>query len=194
MKPLGIGNYSVIETTTKKIAKSRFNEMHVIQARFRDLHGREVQSLERQFLSPYKMYVVTFLLDAPALSDRSRIDVVLDFFQPVYLASRMPASVTETLTAPSGTLIGGEKIEVPPIAAIHELNMRDPASLEICRKVPKERLRSPDDFTFTGRLYSKSMTIPKCLQGAWDNAWGPRNCRRFRYLLWCAVCFFERLS
>jgi hypothetical protein len=180
MRPFGIGNYAVLDIQTQRLQRSSFKEMQIVQARYLDLKGREVQSLERQYVNAQKMFVVTYLIDAPALNDHHAADVALDFFTPVNSAARMPAGLEDPET------IGGARAQVStpeqndavekdwtsPDAGVlwgdpNKPLVKDYAALRqhcIADGIPEDKVVSPDEKGWSqGTLDSAS----GCLDGAW---------------------------
>lgn len=87
----GIFEYAINDKSIQPLKNSGFNEFLTLQSRFRGLQGAEVQVLERQYMNQNQFYQVVYFEESPALSDRPRIERILDNFKPIYQASRTPA-------------------------------------------------------------------------------------------------------
>ncbi len=93
MKLLGLGNFNILEMEMKFLPRSKFKKMQIIHSQFRGLGGTQMQSLERQYVNSHRMFIVTYLVEAPALNNRHSAQTALDYFEPIYaMRSREPAS------------------------------------------------------------------------------------------------------
>ena len=148
----GLSHFTLHSIEKRKITSGGFDYIQEVQSSFLDLQNREVQMFERQYQKRDRMYVVTYLIDAPALNDRTRVQWVLDGFQPIAQSSRMPASAMETIQSRrgAGPALADDTSETAP--AVNDLDMNLPANQKLCENVPKEKRRTPYDPSFLGGL------------------------------------------
>jgi hypothetical protein len=88
LNTFGIGNYTALAAEMGRAKDSRFKNYVEIDSLFRDLQNHDVQMIERQYVANGKMFVVSYLIDAPAINDRKRAARALDAFQPIWNAKQ----------------------------------------------------------------------------------------------------------
>jgi hypothetical protein len=88
LNTFGIGNYTALSTEMRRAKDSRFKNYVEIDSLFRDLQNHDVQMIERQYVANGRMYVVSYLIDAPAINDRKRAARALDGFQPIWNSAK----------------------------------------------------------------------------------------------------------
>lgn len=167
----GIQDFAVIAMERRKSTNPGFGYMQVIQSSFIDIEGRDVQALERQFLRNGKLFVITYLIDSPALNNRERAEQVLDLFQPQTNShGRDPAAAAEVLSRiGSSAARAGVSTYGSDAFSSRDLDMRDPRNQTLCKDVPAERKRSESDQTFMGVLDNTVKAPANCFLGTVDN-------------------------
>ena len=173
---LGLHNYTLLDIQKVELPKSKFKFMQVLQSRYRNAKGIEVQMLERQYIGPDVQYTITYLVEAPALNERAKAERYLNFFNPnedarqvasvdpIDLPSEMegnrtPAAVSEVIspnnTAPPTTNAQAPKTEAPDKldkkAEIPAFDITKPENQELCKDVPEEHKRKPGEATVAER-------------------------------------------
>jgi hypothetical protein len=196
MDRFGIGNYTALEITHQPIEDSRIKKLVVIESLFRDLKNRDVQMVERQYLSSEKMYIITYLIDAPAINDRKRVFKILDQFRPNILSSvsanenapSLPSvSIFQMLdqtisllpsahaseVAESSTPLSSESNSNSAVAAslIHENKLSASDIEQNCQNVPIEKRRTAADVSFLSLAQTTLLAPKSCILGIADNAW-----------------------
>ncbi len=171
MRTLGITNYTVLDIKKVELPKSKFKFMQVIQSRFRDLKGREVQMLERQYISGRRMFVVSYLVDDVALNDRPRAERALDFFKPAE-SGREPAASEVVGAQETQAPQQEEKFEPEPGVKYKDLDMTKPENVELCRTVDESVRRKPTEDTFVNFLADQLKIRRGCVIGVAQNLWG----------------------
>ena len=98
---MGMGNYALLSAQKKILKNQKATALVTIEARYHDLRKREVQSIERQYFTGDKIYQVIYIAEGSAITNRERVRLLLDSFQPTYRTSREPASTDSVNSAVS---------------------------------------------------------------------------------------------
>ena len=147
---VGLGAFTILTIEKRQPRDKKFSYVQVIHGMFKDLQSRDVQMLERQYLRDGRMWVVTYLIDAPALNDRARGEMLLDGFSPLPKPSRMPASALDAAAeVPTASRAAPGAAQLPNLE-YRDLDMTKAENKKRCEHVPAQKRRTPADPSLLG--------------------------------------------
>jgi len=119
MDRMGLKNYLAHKIESRNSFSNKYTQ---IESSFHDLKGRDVQMVERQFLKGGRLFVVTYLVDLPALNDQKHLEQILDNFVPnseSALESLMQQLAPKAFAAEvaNGASAGGQNVASTPSAS-----------------------------------------------------------------------------
>jgi hypothetical protein len=189
----GLGNYNILSLGKIKLSGQKFSQMHVIQSRYLNFEGSEVQMLERQYSALGRLYVVTYLVQSGALGDPNRLELLLNRFQPLPSGSRVPSS--ETLRSDTTKLTSVPEIsDAAKQSPVRDLDMKNTDNQKQCERVLGSRSRKAEEQGFLATV-EKSMAGENngsCLLGLVDNVWG--LVKGFAELFWSGLKYINPFS
>lgn len=168
MSQFGLGEYTILAAEKKALFKSRFRSTQIIQSRYVGLNGLEVQVLERHYWSNSMIYVVTYMLEAPALNNRSRAEIALNFFNPIGSKDRKPSSETVSSEPVFDNDPKSKRAAAVQPSPIHDLDMSDVKNQKRCESVPENKRRQPTDPSFLSHFDKIWGTRKGCFLGGVD--------------------------
>ncbi len=165
----GINKYFILGIKKVQLKNSKFPYRQEIQSRYLDSNGRDVQSVERQYINRGVMYSVTYLVNAVSFNDLKKVDSRLNFFEPLPRTARLPSSIDEAAPSEEYQWTGQDISDVEPQI---DFDWNGPASQKVCDSVPEDqrRVKEPGQMTLAESAKSFAQIGASCfIKAPWNS-------------------------